>query len=74
MFNKFIRWIVWGLGGVILIGLMFAHFLGWWKMPDVLILTIGICSGMYLLMFLDAVTEELIRNKRSKNEQVKRVS
>jgi ABC-type Fe3+-siderophore transport system permease subunit len=64
MFSKFIRWLVWSTGGILLIGLMILHFSKLWAMPDYLILTIGICSGMYLLMFLDALTEELIGNKR----------
>lgn len=66
MFHKFIRWTVWTTGGLILIGLMVAYFTHLWYMPDYLILTIGICSGMYLLMFLDALMEELIKNKRPK--------
>lgn len=65
MFNKLIRWLVWSIGGLLLIGLMVLHFSKLWFMPDYLILTIGICFGMYLLMFLDALTEELVRGKRS---------
>lgn len=65
MFGKLIRWLVWSIGGLLLIGLMALHFSKLWFMPDYLILTIGICFGMYLLMFLDALTEELIRRKRS---------
>ena len=68
MFNKFIRWLVWSTGGVLLIGLMVLHFSKMWIMPDYLILTIGICFGMYLLMFLDKLTEEFVKSKRSRNE------
>jgi hypothetical protein len=31
-----------------------------------LILTIGICSGMYLLMFVDTIIAEMVKNKRPK--------
>lgn len=68
MFNKFIRWLVWSTGGLVLIGLMMLHFTRIWVMPDYLILTIGICFGMYLLMFLDTLTEELVKFKRPKGE------
>ena len=68
MFNKFIRWLVWSIGGLVLIGLMVLHFSKMWIMPDYLILTIGICFGMYLLMFLDTLTEEFVKSKRSRNE------
>jgi len=50
--------------GILLIGLMALHFTRIWFMPDYLILMIGICSGMYLLMFLDTLTEELIKNRK----------
>ena len=66
MFNRFIRWLVWSIGGLVLIGLMVLHFSKMWIMPDYLILTIGICFGMYLLMFLDTLTEEFVKNKRPK--------
>jgi len=68
MFNKFIRWLVWSVGGLLLIGLIVLHFTRVWVMPDYLILTIGICFGMYLLMFLDTLTEEFVKSKRSRNE------
>jgi len=68
MFNRFIRWLVWSIGGLVLIGLMVLHFSKMWIMPDYLILTIGICFGMYLLMFLDTLTEEFVKSKRSRNE------
>ena len=68
MFTKFIRWLVWSIGGILLIGLMVLHFSKMWIMPDYLILTIGICFGMYLLMFLDTLTEEFVKSKRSRNE------
>ena len=68
MFNKLIRWLVWSVGGLVLIGLMVLHFSKMWIMPDYLILTIGICFGMYLLMFLDTLTEEFVKSKRSRNE------
>jgi hypothetical protein len=64
MFSKYVKWVVWSIGGLVLMSLMWLHFSGGWVMPDYLILTIGICSGMYLLMFLDALTEELIGNKK----------
>ena len=67
MFNKFIRWMVWSVGGLVLIGLMVLHFSKMWIMPDYLILTIGICFGMYLLMFLDTLTEEFVKSRRSRN-------
>ena len=68
MFNKLIRWLVWSIGGLLLIGLIVLHFTRVWFMPDYLILTIGICFGMYLLMFLDTLTEEFVKSKRSGNE------
>jgi len=68
MLKKFKKWVVWSVGGLLLIGLMVLHFSRVWYMPDYLILTIGICSGMYLLMFLDALTEEMIKIKRPKGE------
>jgi len=64
MFNKAVRWGVWTFGGLVLIGLMALHFFKLWNMPDYLILTIGICSGMYLLMFIDTIIGEMVKNKR----------
>jgi len=66
MFNKTSRWMVWVFIGMILLGLMILHFTNAWVMPDYLILTIGICFGMYALMFVDAIVGEMVKNKKPK--------
>jgi ABC-type Fe3+-siderophore transport system permease subunit len=66
MFSKFVRWGVWSLGGLVLIGLMMLHFSHMWLMPDYLIMTIGICFGMYSLMFVDTIIGEMLKSKRPK--------
>lgn len=66
MFSKIVRWGVWTFGGLLLIGLMALHFSHLWVMPDYLIMTIGICTGMYLLMFADTIIAEMIKSKRPK--------
>jgi len=71
MFSKFARWLVWSIGGVFLIGLMVLHFSRVWYMPDYLIITIGICFGMYLLMFIDAIVGQVIENKMRRGTDMK---
>lgn len=68
MFGKVVRWGVWVIGGLILLGLATLHFTYAWRMPDYLILTIGICTGMYFLMFIDAIIGEMVKSKRVKGE------
>jgi hypothetical protein len=66
MFNKFVRWCVWSLGGLVLLGMMVVHFSGLYKMPDYLVMTLGICFGMYMLMFVDTIIGEMVKIKRPK--------
>jgi ABC-type Fe3+-siderophore transport system permease subunit len=68
MFNQVVRWGVWSLGGLVLIGLMTLHFSHMWTMPDYLILTIGLCFGMYFLMFVDTIIGEMAKSKKVKGE------
>jgi len=68
MFARTVRWAVWTIGGLILLGLSVLHFAGIWQMPDYLLLTIGICTGMYFLMFADAIVGAMVSNKNKEDD------
>jgi len=67
MFARAVRWLVWAIGGLLLLGLSTLHFIWVWRMPDYLLLTIGICTGMYFLMFADAIIGAMVSNKNKED-------
>lgn len=68
MFNKMSRWMFWVFIGLILLGLLVLHFTKAWLLPDYVVLTVGICLGMYALLFVDAIVGEMVKNKKVKGE------
>ena len=60
------RWGIWIVGGLILLGMMVVHFANIMRMPDALVMTIGICFGMYSLMFVESIIDEMVKNKKPK--------
>lgn len=51
-------------GGLVLLGMMVLHYTGVLRMPDYMVMTVGICFGMYMLMFIDSVIGEMSKAKK----------
>lgn len=64
MLNQITRWTTWGIGGLFLFGMLLGHYLGWFRLPDFILMTVGFCFGMYFLMLLDTIAAEMAKRKK----------
>lgn len=64
MLSKVTRWVTWGIGGAVLLGILVVNYCGLYKLPDYILLTVAFCFGMYFILLLDTIVAEIAKSKK----------